>query len=243
MVVKSRIYYIVSVIPIYMLILGAPLTVFAEYNGIEKLRQSQGVLLMPPDLKIYQYTAGGTMEVLPDQTLNLRKNFQAGLNSFAMEKEIRTITLNDPDSLSETERAYDKLHFAVGQSVLEHYYGQFKLPNKKSVSDWSLGPEISLLRDKYQVDYALFSYFREAKSSGGRAVMFILLAAAGVGIQMGGEVGYTSLVDLKTGRIEWFKKLSGNIRTGSNDGEFADFLSVEGANLLLNEHFEKMAIQ
>jgi hypothetical protein len=48
---------------------------------------------------------------------------------------------------------------------------------------------------------------RDSYASGERVVAMIALAAFGVGVQGGTQVGYASLVDLNTGQVLWFNRL------------------------------------
>ena len=75
---------------------------------------------------------------------------------------------------------------------------------------------MALLRDKYGSDYALFVFLRDSYVSAGRVAVQIFAAAFGVGISGGTQVGFASLVDLKTGDVVWFNRLvstSGDLRT------------------------------
>ena len=113
----------------------------------------------------------------------------------------------DRDSLTEDEIKYETLHSAVGTSLLIHHYGTMTLPSKNGAFDWSLGPGVSSLADRYEADYALFSFYRDYQASGGRVAFAILAAAAGVGVATGSESGFASLVDLRTGDIVWFNRV------------------------------------
>ena len=103
------------------------------------------------------------------------------------------------------------MYSAVGLSILNHHYGALKLPTKKRAFDWSLGPGINVVGNKYGADYALFSYYRDYQASGGRVAFSIIAALAGVAVAAGGEIGFASLVDLRTGDIVWFNKVSSGV--------------------------------
>jgi len=53
----------------------------------------------------------------------------------------------------------------------------------------------------------LFSYYRDYQASGGRVAFAILAGAVGVGVSVGSERGFASLVDLRTGEIVWFNQV------------------------------------
>jgi hypothetical protein len=100
-----------------------------------------------------------------------------------------------------------------------------KLPSKGNgeVFDWSLGPDISSLADKYEADYALFVYYRDYQASGGRVAFAILAAAAGGVVQTGSEHGFASLVDLRTGDVVWFNVV------GAGSGELREVTGATAA--------------
>ena len=99
--------------------------------------------------------------------------------------------------------------------MLTHYFGGMKLPSKGENFDWSLGPGVASIGQQHDADYALFVHYRDYQASGGRVAFAVLAAAAGVGVPMGGEMGFASLVDLKSGDIVWFNRViagSGELR-------------------------------
>src|SRR5204863_6851609 len=96
------------------------------------------------------------------------------------------------------------LHRAVSSSVVIHHYGFLKLPTKKGKLDSSLGPETSLLRSRSGADYALFVWMRDSYASPARKAAMVVAALVGMGVSGGAQVGYSSLVELATGRMLWF---------------------------------------
>ena len=172
------------------------------------------VLLMPPDVRYYLLTAGGVPEPHEEWTVAAQTNFRNEVLAFAETRDSDVVEA-DRDSLSEEEIVYETLHSAVGTSLLIHHYGALKLPSKAGRFDWSLGPGVASLREQYGADYALFVHYRDYQASGGRVAFAILAAAAGVGVPMGSESGFASLVDLNTGDIVWFNRViagSGELR-------------------------------
>ena len=95
--------------------------------------------------------------------------------------------------------------------LLAHHFGVMKLPTKKGSFDWTLGPGIDVIGKKYNADYALFSYYRDYQASGGRVAFSFFAALVGVGVVTGGEVGFASLVDLRTGDIVWFNRVTAGV--------------------------------
>ena len=182
-----------------------------QIDKLETLAEKPRILIMTPDVKYYLITVGGVPEPNAEWTESARINFSTSLLDYADEHRITAITLNQQDQLSDEEISYQKLYSAVGITILNHHYGMLKLPTKQKKFDWSLGPGVDVIGTKYGADYALFSYYRDYQASGGRVAFAILAALAGVGVSTGQELGFASLVDLRTGKIVWFNKVAAGV--------------------------------
>jgi hypothetical protein len=166
------------------------------------------ILVMTPDIKYYLLTASGIPEPNAEWTTAARRNFMQALQAYFSERSVEIKLPEDPFNLGKTEVAYQKLYSAVGTSIMIHHFGMAKLPTKQNSFDWSLGPGIKEIADKYGADYALFTYYRDYQASGGRVAFAILGAAVGVGVPVGSESGFASLIDLRTGDIVWFNHVA-----------------------------------
>lgn len=201
-----------------------------QIDRLESVKENPRVILMPPDIRYYLLTAGGVPEPHADWTEAAQANFSTALQDFA--GSIGTdLEIIDRDNLGETHFEYEKLHSAVGLTILNHQFGYFTLPSKGNgqVFDWSLGPGISVLADEHDADYGLFVYYRDYQASGGRVAFAILAAAAGAAVATGSEHGFASLVDLRTGDIVWFNVV------GAGSGELRD---EAGAAAAVNTLFQ-----
>jgi hypothetical protein len=194
------------------------------------------MIVMRPDISVSLLTAGGMPEPREDWTDQARTNVLASLLA-QQEKGGGSIKIaatreeagGDTSQVSELER----LHEAVGQSILLHKYtpGQ-ELPTKKNVFDWTLGQSAIEFGKSTGYDYALFLYARDSFSSGGRvALQAVSMLGCAVGICYipagGQQVAFASLVDLKTGQVVWFNFLSssiGDIRTPAGAEQMVDKL-------------------
>jgi hypothetical protein len=115
----------------------------------------------------------------------------------------------------------------VGRAIQTHLYLGLTLPNKGKALDWTIGTGAATLRDRYGADYALFIFVRDSYATAGRALFMIGAAMFGVGIPGGQQVGFASLVDLRTGQIVWFNQLassSGDLRTAAPAQKTVDAL-------------------
>lgn len=203
-----------------------------QIDRLESVKENPRVVLMPPDIRYYLLTAGGVPEPHAEWTEAAEVNFTAAVSDYST--SIGTdLTVIDRDNLGETHIEYEKLHSTVGMTILNHQFGMYTLPSKGNgqVFDWSLGPGISELADQHDADYGLFVYYRDYQASGGRIAFAILAAAARTGVSTGGEVGFASLVDLRTGDIVWF-----NVVT-SGSGELRN---QESAAAAVNTLFKNM---
>jgi len=200
---------------------------------LETVAENPRVILMPPDIKYYLVTTGGIPEPHVEWTEAAERNFGNAIQEFAV--SIGTdLTIIDRNNLGATHIKYEKLHSAVGMTILDHQFGMFKLPSKGNgeVFDWSLGPEISALADEHDADYALFVYYRDQQASGGRVAFAILAAAATQSVMStGAEYGFASLVDLRTGDIVWFNVVN------AGSGELRD---AEGAAMAVDQLFSNI---
>lgn len=213
---KSRIAAIAAVLLMGLSAGCATTATVKQTDRLDSVDRNAKILIMTPDVKYYLLTAGGVPEPHAEWTDAARRNFSASLQAYADENQILIIRMPDQDQLSETEISYQKLYSAVGSSVLSHHFGAIKLPTKQGVFDWTLGSGVSEIGQKYGADYALFSYYRDYQASGGRVAFSFFAALVGVGVGTGGEFGFASLVDLRTGDIIWFN------RVGSGTGELRE---------------------
>lgn len=207
------------------------------------------LLVMRPDVSVGSVTTGGMVEPRADWTEQARTHFidalkaqQAGRggNVFIMEKR-NALTGIDPETVAELER----LHYAVASSIALHRYSGHYLPTKRNRGlDWTLGEEAVGLGRRTGYDYALFLYAEDSFASTGRVGLQVLgVAGCFVGfcapnIGGGGQFGYASLVDLRTGEVVWF-----NIAQASSQiagVKFGDIRTADGAAQMVDRLLDRM---
>lgn len=175
--------------------------------GFQTLPKGSMVTIMQPDIELFSISAGGIPEPKADWTeaalKHVQKSIDGRMNGLGL--TIRDLAENDVDELAEV----NALHAAVARSIALHHMmaGNFALPTKNGKLDWSLGDAVAPLREKAGSDYALFVWMRDTYASAERKVAMFALALLGVGIPGGFQVGYASLVDLRTGQVLWFNQL------------------------------------
>lgn len=119
-----------------------------------------------------------------------------------------------------------RLHEAVGGSILVFEYGLLPLPTHAGSFNWTLGEGAQSLAEQFGADYALFTFGRGNYASSARVATFVVMSALGVGIPLGNQQVFTSLVDLRTGQVIWF-----NVGVA---GPGADMRNPEGAQSLVD---------
>lgn len=178
------------------------------------------ILLMPADIELAEVTAGGLSEINAQWTLSGQQNLKTALHEHltglkARFQEFQPVDAADPRH--DTIVQLQKLHGVVGTNIRAYGLPPAPgLPGKDGKFAWSLGPATAELGNGADAQYALFVWLRDSYTSGGRMAMKIMAAALfGVHVQGGVQIGYASLVDLRTGEIVWFNLLareSGDLR-------------------------------
>lgn len=165
--------------------------------------------LAPPDVKIYELTAGGLKELRDDWCRKGVENIQKALKEAFKEKqrELKIIPI-DKDLEAEWEEIL-ALYKAVNASILWHTYNEKSLfPEKRKYFDYSLGPIDKILR-KYHADALIIVWGTDEISTGGRKALAVAGIAVGIftGIPAVPRSGVTAvsiaLVD-STGTIIWY---------------------------------------
>ena len=164
------------------------------------------VVLATPDIELSELTAGGVDAPRADWTGSAIDFARKDITEVLAARGVGVVAADT--SADPRENQIVKLNSAVGQAILLHlYYSPIKLPEKGDALDWTLGPGVQVLRDKYRGDYALFIHVRDSYSSTGRQALMGVSALLLIPVPGGFQSGFASLVDLRTGRIVWFNRL------------------------------------
>ena len=183
--------------------------------GFTSLTKGAKILVMPPDVELFSISAGGVPEPKADWTEAAQAHVHTALGDKSASLGLKTQELSDDDADELAE--VSALHAAVARSIARHHMGASSdaLPTKDNKLDWSLGDAVAPIRAKSGADYALFIWMRDSYASAERKVAMVALALFGVGIPLGIQTGYASLVDLRSGQVMWFNHLmrgSGDLR-------------------------------
>ena len=221
------------------LLFGLVLSACAQHPGTVRLDPSAQpmpgakVLIMQPDVEVSELTVGGLLEPNAAWTAAAESNIDQALERVLAAQGARWVHLNPRGKLIRTPAVSQlvKLHGVVGASILIHDYGVgAPLLNKDGRFDWTLGKDAAILGKAYKADYALFVYFRDSFSSDARVALNVLTALVGAGVRGGQQVGFASLVDLRSGKIVWFNVMA----RGTGDLREAE-AAVDASQVLLAE--------
>ncbi len=220
---------------------GCAATTHQAGDGFTPPSGKYRLVVMKPDISVSVLTAGGLNEPREDWTLTARENILASLKEQQAKRGgstqvvfASTSAASDDPKLAEL----DRLHEAVGQSVLLHKYTPYAaLPTKKDKFDWTLGKLATDYGAATGNDYALFLFARDSFSSGGRVALQavgMLGCVVGVCVMPPGGVqqAFVSLVDLKSGNVVWFNHLVSTV---------GDIRTPEGADAMVNKLLETMS--
>lgn len=184
------------------------------------------VVLVEPDIELFEVNAGGAQQPRADWTASARAGLPDALRDRLARGAIQLTTFEIAEDLPATDRVRQLLHLhrAVGVSILRHGYEIGRLPSKGELFDWTLGGGVEVLRTATHADYALFVTVRDSYTSSGRAALMVAGALVGVGLAGGVQSGFASLVDLRDGRVVWFNTLvdqRGDLRNAEGASETA----------------------
>lgn len=158
------------------------------------------VLVMTPNVELHILSAAGIPEPREDWSVSGRDNLATHIAAF-VQAESHTASALDPTTAMEGRVGQIiRLHDAVGVSLMQ----RAALPTQRDRFEWTLGEGVQELGAAHDADYALFVGAYGTYASAGRVAVMIGLAALGVGVPLGSQMVYASLVDLRTGNVIWF---------------------------------------
>lgn len=187
-----------------------------------RLGRGATVLLIEPDIELSELLASGVQEARADWTAAASAQLLAALGSELRGRgaELAVYAAAADAQERERQRQLILLHQAVGTAILLHRHFGMPLLHKEGRFDWTLGPGVRQLDPSAR--YGLFLFVRDSYASGGRKAVMALGLLLGVGVSLGQQVGFASLVDLDDGRVVWFNLLS---------AQSGDLREPEGASL------------
>jgi hypothetical protein len=167
------------------------------------------VVVMTPDVQLSMLTAAGLPEARQDWSQSGRDNLAAALAQSVRDQGDVPSALDPNTAMDGRIGQVIRLNSAVGASILAVDQAGFTLPtHPRDTFNWTIGDGAQQLAAAYNADYALFITARGAYASSGRVAAMVGLAILGVGISLGGQSAYATLVDLHTGNVLWFNAVT-----------------------------------
>ncbi len=166
------------------------------------------VLLLPVDFDVMEFSAAGLIEIKPDETAATEAMMSESAGRvLRWTKKFQVI---DMPAMSDAEKELLKEHVALYKLAAVNAAQMMRLGGpawkaKQKNFDYSIGDGLKFLIERSGADTAVVVAGAKVSSSGGRVAMMLLLAAAGVGIPMGGSSGTAGLIDLDTGKFLWLE--------------------------------------
>ena len=202
--------------------------------------ESSSVLIVPPDSRLSRLTTGGMPELRADWSNEARGHLRDGLARSFASRGVSVVSYPAPGNVvpwRPEDASLVRLHEAVGDAIL----ASVVLPTQQSRRphlDYGLGDAVRQLHDDFGADFALFVYCNATYAGGGRVALGVLAALGGVVTDIGALTGFASLVDLRDGKVIWFRQL---VPRGTLLGG-ADPRTPEGADVLAELLLKEMPL-
>lgn len=185
------------------------------------------VVLLPVDVDVYELSAGGVREEVPEWSDSAEANIRSALLFTRGEEGAPWAAERvDTSELTPAEREVLEEHLALFNVVVLNAYWASLPQNsawhfKQDHFDYTLGDGLSFLKTKYEVDAGLIIIGQDVVSTSGRHAMAVVAALGGYSIPLGHSLLIGGLVDFETGDILWLnREVSGGI-TDLRDPESA----------------------
>ena len=183
-------------------------------------RPLQQVVLLPVDIDVYEMSAGGVKEEVPEWSKTAETNIR---NALVISKDASgacCVTRQvDSSSLTSDEQKIVDEHLALFNTVAANVLWASLPANtdwhfKTEHFDYTLGDGLSFLKTKYGLDAGLILLGEDVVSTSGRKTAAFMGAMLGVAIPLGHSVLIVGLVDFSTGDLLW---MNHEISTGDAD--------------------------
>lgn len=182
------------------------------------------VVILKADIELYELQASGMSEPRADWTESATANVSEAIQSELADRGVNVVQANKSTATPDVRvRQLELLSTTVGNAILQHEISPYgRLPHRAKTFDWRIGPGASLLRERYQADYALATVVRDSYATSGRKAVMVVGMILGVSAP-GSQKAYTTLVDLNTGKVIWVNYLS------SEDGDLRELAPARKA--------------
>ncbi len=204
-------------IPVFVLLAGCATPHYRTHPQFEeRLQAGMTIAVMPPDVKVYEVSAGEVPELMDEWTDAARKNVVYAVRTQLPSKGAFTLREFDPTESDAAKEEFEDtaaLFRAVAMSAALHTYPETGalFETKSKQFDYTLGP-LPMIRQASGADVVLFIEGIDQISSGGRVArdVALLLVGAAFGVVIIPQGGLTAIsaavVDAQTGDVLWFNQ-------------------------------------
>lgn len=183
------------------------------------------ILVVPAGIRVYEVTAGGVKEEVPDWSAEAGKNvLKAVAAAFAKKNGTQEVSM---PALSAPDRALVDEYLALYKLVANSTPNRLMM-HKIRRFDYGIGPGLAPLLARSGADAVVMVYGRDYASTAGRKTKAVLGKIPIVNIFTGGEVQlghsfiHIGVIDLKSGDLLW---MNSEYRDGSSN--MRDYEDVE----------------
>ncbi len=191
---------------------------WVHYRLINKTAQlPKKIVLIPASIRMYEVTAGGVKEEVPDWSAQASTNaLKAVAAEFAKKGGVQEVAL---PKLSAAERALVDEYLALYKLVTNSLPNQL-LMHKIRKFDYGIGPGLASILSRTGADAVVMVYGQDYVSTAGRKTKAVLGKIPFVNILTGGDVElghsfmHIGLIELRTGDLLW---INSDFRQGASD--------------------------
>lgn len=186
------------------------------------------VLVVEPQISVFELSAGGVSEKVPERTRRANELFRKILaETFAGGRaDVRFVA--QPALSEEEQGALDEFvaTYDVVAANAQRYTGSDVVgwEDRRARFDYSLGYGLAEIRQRTGAEAALITVGADFQSSGGRKAMAVLGMLAGVAIVPGYAVLRTGIVDLASGDILWMHNEGGFSGNLNDEADLRNFV-------------------
>lgn len=175
----------------------------AEEAKGARLAANAEILLLPPDVLVYELPTSGVPVLRRDWTEQALGHIEQVLRVELERRGARfRVALRPPEDHRDQARQYWLLNRRLAETLVD---SNLRLPHKRGKLEWTLGPGVRVLDPAAR--YALFLWVRDSYSSDARKAMMIAGLFLGVNVPLGQQFVYAHLIDLDDGAIVWTNRL------------------------------------
>lgn len=191
------------------------------------------VLLLAPDVNLFELSAGGQRERVPDWNNKARDHITATLrDAFRTSKsfevvEAPALTAGEQFTLDEHIALYVRVG---GEAFSKTATNDAAWKHKRDDFDYTVGNGLAYLRERTGADVALVTVASDTYRSAGNKVLtgLVMVAGAAVGVAIvpasAPAFMTVGLIELRTGHIQWLNFASQGLMTDMRERDGANSL-------------------